>query len=168
MCNVASRTLSKRLVWGGSITRGRWRSGSGICCFSTAGVQNKSFRGEGSPPQKVDTIRPVPSPRFFEQVEQRPHQDSNVRRRDGLCVDENYTAMLSPFFCPRLEQRGNGPAVVGNQRQLSGVGFQQAGRIFLAQEVTLLPFRHPMQYRRPVATSETICHFGRDMFIQKK
>src|ERR1035441_2238668 len=76
--------------------------------------------------------------------------------------------MPSPFFCPRLEQRGNGPAVVGNERQPLGGSFQQAGGIFLAQEVTILPFRHPMHDQRTVATFETICQFGRDMFIQKK
>jgi hypothetical protein len=79
-------------------------------------------------------------------MDQRPHQAPNVRWRDGFFVDENYTAMLSPFFCPRLEQPGNGPAVVGNKRQPLGGSFQQASGIFLAKEVTVLPFRHPMHY----------------------
>ena len=76
--------------------------------------------------------------------------------------------MLSPFFCPRLGQRGNGPAVEGNKRQPFSRSFQQASGILLAQDVTLLPFRHPMHDQRTAATIETICDFGRDMFIQKK
>jgi hypothetical protein len=101
-------------------------------------------------------------------MDQRPHQAPNVRWRDGFFVDENYTAMLSPFFCPRLEQPGNGPAVVGNKRQPLGGSFQQASGIFLAQEVPIPPFGYPMHYQRTVETSETTRHFRRDMFIQKK
>src|SRR5271157_774195 len=135
---------------------------------SLPALQGKRGWRTGSSSQEVDAIRPVPSPCFFEQLDQCPHQASNVRWRDGLFVDEDYTTVLSPFFCPRLEQRGNGPTVVGNQRQPFGGSFQQASGIFLAQEVATLPFRHPMHDQRTVATSETILYFGRDMFIQKK
>jgi len=101
--------------------------------------------------------RSSPISRFFVQVDQRPHETSNLRWRDGLFVHEDYPAMLSPFFCPRLEQQRNGPAVAGNGGQPFRGSFQQASGIFPAQEVTLLPFHHPMHYQRIVATSEAIC-----------
>src|SRR5271166_3729229 len=77
----------------------RQHSGVLILTGSLCGEAKPGWRTK-SPPQKVDTIRPVPSPRFFEQLDQRPHQASNVRWRDGLFVDEDYAAMLSPFFYP--------------------------------------------------------------------
>jgi hypothetical protein len=70
--------------------------------------------------------------------------------------DKNYTARLSPFFCPRLEKRRNGPTVVGNKRQSFGGSFQKQAESSWPRKLPFSQVRYPMHYQRTVATSETI------------
>jgi hypothetical protein len=81
-----------------------------------------------STPQKADSICPVPFRSFTGEGGQGSHETARIRRRDGPFVHKNHSAMLSPFFCPDLEQWGNRPSVVGYECQpLRGSLFQTDG-----------------------------------------
>jgi hypothetical protein len=68
-----------------------------------------------STPQKADSIRPVPLPRFFEEAAQGSYEATRIRGRDGLFVDKDHAAVLSLLYRPSLEQRRNRPAIVSDE-----------------------------------------------------
>ena len=85
-----------------------------------------------STPQEADSIGPVPFRGFPGEVAQGSYEATKIRWRDGLFVDKNHPTMLSPFFCPRFEQWGNRPSVVGHERQPLHSGLLQTGEILLS------------------------------------
>jgi hypothetical protein len=82
--------------------------------------------------QEADSIGPIPFGGFPQEIAQGPYEATRIRWRYGLFVNKNHSAVLSLFFRPGFEQRGNRPSIVGNKRQPLHGCLLQAGRVLLS------------------------------------
>jgi hypothetical protein len=82
--------------------------------------------------QEADSIGPVPFGGFPQEIAQGSYEATRIRWRYGLFVNKNPSAVLSLFFRPGFEQRGNRPSIVGNKRQPLHGCLLQAGRVLLS------------------------------------
>jgi hypothetical protein len=82
--------------------------------------------------QEADSIGPVPFGGFPQEIAQGPYEATGIRWRYGLFVNKNHSAVLSLFFRPGFEQRGNRSSIVGNKRQPLRGCLLQAGRVLLS------------------------------------
>jgi hypothetical protein len=82
--------------------------------------------------QEADSIGPVPFGGFPQEIAQGPYEATRIRWRYGLFVNKNHSAVLSLFFRPGFEQRGNRPSIVDNKRQPLHGCLLQAGRVLLS------------------------------------
>ena len=124
-----------------------------------------------STPQEADSIGPVPSRRLPREVIQGPYEATRIRWRYGLFVKKNHSAVLSLFFRPGFEQRGNRPSIVGNKPPPLHGCLLQAGRVAVlrilpppisAKQETSSSRLRP---RRPSATLGEICSSRRSLSI---
>src|SRR5207245_3735025 len=118
--------------------------------------------------QEADSICPVPLSSFSHQIGKCSYLAANLRRRDGLLVNENYATMVSPFFRPGFQQWRNCSPVVGNQGQtLRSSAFQTCG-VVPPQELTVFPFKHEMDGQQSVATAEAFSNTRCYVLIEQK
>lgn len=110
----------------------------------------------------------VPFRGFPREVTQGSHQAASIPWRNAPFVNKNYPAVISLFFRPRFEERGNRPSIVGNERPPLRGSLFETGGVFLTQEFSAFPFRHTRNYQQPMATAKTIGNRRRDMLVQKK
>jgi hypothetical protein len=82
--------------------------------------------------QEADSVGPVPFGGFSQKIAQGPYEATRIRWRYSLFVNKNHSAMLSLFFRPSFEQRGNRPTIVGNKRQPLHGCLLQAGSVLLS------------------------------------
>jgi hypothetical protein len=82
--------------------------------------------------QEADSIGRVPFGGFSQEIAQGPYEATRIRWRYGLFVNKNHSAVLSLFFRPGFEQRGNRPSFVGNKRQTLHGCLLQAGSVLLS------------------------------------
>ena len=96
-----------------------------------------------------------------------PHQTAEIGRGNGPLVDKNHAAVAAAFFRPDLEQRRNGPAIIGDERQLPDGSCEQDRTIVLPQKASVFPITQAVNCERSIATQAS-GHIGRDVFIQQE